>query len=140
MLSLWELKKVGLRLRMIDDKTKKDGVKLIVVRVRGGIKLKKPVKDTFKFLNLHKKNHCVIVPNTPNVRGLLQKINRYITWGEVSSETLELLKKRHKGKKFFALNPPKKGYGRKGVKIPFSLGGALGYRKDKINDLVKRLI
>ena len=43
-------------------------------------------------------------------------------------------------KQFFRLAPPRKGFERKGIKIPFSLGGALGYRKDKINDLLLRMI
>ena len=43
-------------------------------------------------------------------------------------------------KKFFRLNPPAHGFDRKGIKVPYSLGGALGYRKEKINDLVKRMI
>lgn len=42
-------------------------------------------------------------------------------------------------KLFFKLNPPRGGFERKGVKIAYSLGGALGYRKDKINDLIKRM-
>ncbi len=36
------------------------------------------------------------------------------------------------------LHPPRKGYS--GVKRPFSLGGALGYRGLKINDLLRRMI
>lgn len=43
-------------------------------------------------------------------------------------------------KPFFKLTPPKGGYERKGVKQPFSLGGAIGYRKDKINDLIRRML
>lgn len=43
-------------------------------------------------------------------------------------------------KPFFKLKPPEKGFERKGIKQPFSLGGALGYRKDKINDLVRRMV
>ena len=43
-------------------------------------------------------------------------------------------------KLFFRLTPPRKGFGRKGVKTPFSLGGALGYRKEKINDLIQRMV
>lgn len=41
---------------------------------------------------------------------------------------------------YFRLNSPKKGYGRKGIKKPFSLGGALGSRMDKMNDLVRRMM
>ena len=43
-------------------------------------------------------------------------------------------------KQFFRLHPPIKGFERGGIKKPFSMGGALGYRKDNINDLVKRMI
>lgn len=42
-------------------------------------------------------------------------------------------------KPYFRLNPPQKGFGN-GIKIPYSLGGALGYRKDKINELIKRML
>ncbi len=43
-------------------------------------------------------------------------------------------------KQFFRLSPPLKGFERGGIKKPFSMGGALGYRKENINDLVKRMI
>ncbi len=41
---------------------------------------------------------------------------------------------------YFRLSPPTKGFERKGIKKPFSLGGVLGYRKDKINKLLMRMI
>lgn len=43
-------------------------------------------------------------------------------------------------KLFFKLTPPRFGFERKGTKKPYSLGGVLGYRKDKINELIKRMI
>lgn len=43
-------------------------------------------------------------------------------------------------KPYFRLKPPVKGFERKGIKVPFSMGGALGYRKDKINDLILRML
>ncbi|MBU4501752.1 MAG: 50S ribosomal protein L30 [Nanoarchaeota archaeon] len=43
-------------------------------------------------------------------------------------------------KRFFRLHPPVKGFERKGIKKPFSMGGVIGYRKEKINDLVQRMI
>ena len=43
-------------------------------------------------------------------------------------------------KQFFRLNPPIKGFERKGIKVPYSLGGVLGYRREKINELIKRML
>jgi large subunit ribosomal protein L30 len=43
-------------------------------------------------------------------------------------------------KRFFRLNPPRKGWERKGIKKPYSVGGALGYRGKAINDLIKRML
>lgn len=45
-----------------------------------------------------------------------------------------------KVKSIFNLHPPVKGFERKGKKAPFSIGGAFGYRGDKINLLLKRMI
>lgn len=39
-------------------------------------------------------------------------------------------------KPVFRLSPPKKGHKRGGIKKPFSLGGALGNRGEKINELI----
>ena len=43
-------------------------------------------------------------------------------------------------KNFFKLCPPKGGFEKNGTKKPFSLGGTLGYRKDKINELIVKMI
>ncbi len=43
-------------------------------------------------------------------------------------------------KPYFRLMPPSKGFERSGIKRAFAVGGALGYRKDKINDLIKRML
>ncbi len=40
----------------------------------------------------------------------------------------------------FKLTPPRFGFERKGIKKPFSMGGALGYRKEKINELINNMI
>ncbi len=43
-------------------------------------------------------------------------------------------------KNFFKLQPPRSGFERKGIKVPFSQGGVVGYRKEKINELLTRMI
>ena len=43
-------------------------------------------------------------------------------------------------KPFFRLHPPRGGFEKGGIKRPFSLGGVLGYRKDRINSLIQKMI
>lgn len=43
-------------------------------------------------------------------------------------------------KPFFRLTPPQGGFDRGGIKTQYSLGGALGYRTDKINALIRRML
>lgn len=43
-------------------------------------------------------------------------------------------------KLFFKLTPPRHGFESKGIKVQFSQGGVLGYRKDKINDIIQRML
>jgi len=66
-----------------------------------------------------------------------------ISMDEFSKEFM-LFKKELKDipglKPYFRLKPPIKGFENKGIKVPFSQGGSLGYRKDKINELIMRMI
>ena len=137
--------------------------KLAIVRVRGVTGLRHGIELTLKNLRLYRKNFCVVVPGTKGYIGMINKIKDYATWGEIDDETYNMLiekrKEEYKGeedgekdgnkfiivdgvkiKKVFRLNSPRKGYGRKGVKTSCKDGGALGYRGDKINDLIKRMI
>ena len=43
-------------------------------------------------------------------------------------------------KPFFRLKPPSGGFDRGGIKKQFSMGGALGYRGDNINNLIRRMV
>ncbi len=140
--------------------------KIAIVRVRGSVNLNQKVKDTLNLLRLYRKNYCVVVDDNPSYKGMVNKVKDYVTYGEIDDATYkELIAKRgeeYKGreedkkgklkykkfilinnkklKPFFRLNPPKKGFGRKGIKVSFKAKGALGYRGAKINDLVKRMI
>lgn len=154
--------------------------KVAIVQIRGGIGMRKTVKDTLKHLRLQRKNSCVIVEPSESIKGMIIKTKDYITWGEIDKETLKILiKKRGRivgnkqlteeyvqsklkinldeftdkiydskiklrdlpgFKTFFRLHPPIHGFEREGTKKPFSLGGSLGYRKDKINELIQRMI
>ena len=110
-------------------------MKIAVVRIRGDVRIKQKVRDTLKMLGLNKRNHCAILEDKPNILGMIKTIESQITWGPIDEKTLTAIQK-----KGCRLNPPRKGYGRKGVKMPFLLGGAYGNRKEKINDLLMRMI
>jgi large subunit ribosomal protein L30 len=139
---------------------------LAVVRVRGGVDKSKEIKDTLLMLNLKKVNHCVVVRKDPKIEGMIKKVKDFVTWGEVNEKTLGLLLQKRgkinrrglkeeeikkildafkKGKKHdikgfkmvFCLKPPRKGY--KSIKKSYPKG-ALGYRGEKINELLERMI
>ncbi|MEM4267277.1 MAG: uL30 family ribosomal protein [Candidatus Woesearchaeota archaeon] len=119
--------------------------KLAIIRVRGGIGLSPKVRKTFELLKLYRKNYCSVWPNTPSIIGMAEAVKDYATYGIIDSETYGLLSKKTelkdgKPKGFFRLNPPRGGFGRKGIKKPFKSGGALGDRGDKINQLIKRML
>jgi large subunit ribosomal protein L30 len=150
---------------MSTEENKSGSGKVAIILVRGKVTFSQPVKDTLKMLNLPRKNSCTVVEDTPINRGMIKKVKDFTTYGEIDEETFkELVDKRgeevnnrtsdsknkynynfveingKKYKSYFRLNPPRKGFGRKGIKIAFKIGGALGDRKEKINDLIKRML
>ncbi|MEM0475282.1 MAG: uL30 family ribosomal protein [Candidatus Norongarragalinales archaeon] len=112
---------------------------IAVVRVRGVVGVKRSVEAVFRVLRLTRKNHCVLVEDSPSTRGMLRAIRDYATWGEASVETIALLKKKFGEKEVvFRLQPPRGGF-RGGIKRHYPKG-ALGYRGEKINDLIKAML
>jgi len=67
----------------------------IVVRIRGRVDVRYDIKETLKRLNLHRKFHATIVPDTPSYRGMLFKVKDYVAYGPADADTVkELLIKR----------------------------------------------
>ncbi len=116
--------------------------KLAAIRVRGEVNVTGKKKALMISLGIGRKNNCVVLDDTPSIRGMLENVNHQITWGEVDDSTAKELKdKRGKeGSKTFCLSPPRGGFERKGIKAPYSIGGALGYRGKEIIKLIKRMI
>ena len=139
-----------------------------VVRVRGSVNIRKELKDTLRMLRLTRVNHCVLVRKDPKIEGMVRKVKDFVTWGEIVDKTLEKLvsqrgrmigDKKPDGKEakiiiskikkvknlkeiegfkpVFRMNPPRKGY--EGIKQAFPKG-ALGYRGEKINELLERMM
>lgn len=150
-----------------------------IIRVRGQPDVNCDIRHTMHLLGLNRVNHCVVMPETESIKGMMQVIKDYCTWGEVDAETLaEMIRQRGKitggddlsddflkentefsdaddmakaiiendyrmrdvegAKPLFRLHPPIKGY--EGIKRPYKVGGALGYRGSDINILIKRML
>ncbi len=145
------------------------------IRLRSGIKASREIKDTLMLLNLRYINNCVLLPKNDSIKGMLEKVKDYITYGEIDLETLTLLlekKLRKIGdkkvtledlkkyninsfkefaemllsgkvklkdfkdfKRVFRLRPTKL----KSKKLHFPKGD-LGYRGEKINELIRKMI
>ncbi len=139
--------------------------KLCVIKIRSDIRANGKQKEIFSILDLRKQNNCAIFDKTDSILGLLKEVEGYVTYGEVDAESLKkLLKKKttideQKLDQFvkdffdskaklsdlgirnrFSLHPPRKGFERKGKKVPYKLGGAAGYRGKDINELLLRMI
>jgi large subunit ribosomal protein L30 len=74
---------------------------IAVIRIRGSVKTRGDVEDTLKLMRLESVNHCVVLPENPNYRGMIQKTNDLITWGEIEKEVFKnmLMKWGRVGKK-----------------------------------------
>lgn len=62
-----------------------------IIRLRGSVNTKPDIKDTLKMLRLNQINHCVVVPDTPPYRGMIQKVKDYVAYGPVNAETMALI-------------------------------------------------
>ncbi len=68
---------------------------LVVVRVRGTVSAMKEARETLDLLRLTHTNHAVLIDSRPAYKGMLQRVNNYVTWGEPTKETVAfMLQKR----------------------------------------------
>ena len=108
---------------------------MALIRVRGVHGVRKDIVQSLKQMHLTRKNHCIIADNVD--KRVLQKIRDFTTWGEITPQTLAALEKAKGKEKIFRLNNPKGGWN--GIKNHFPKGD-LGYRGDKINDLIIKML
>ncbi len=136
-----------------------------VIRIRGKISISPKIAKTFQMLGLDRINSMSIWPETKQSLKMIKIVENHATFGTISEEMIKkVITKRGKplegkldtekaiqglleGKKTkeinlrnqFRLSPPKKGFDRKGIKKPFSLGGALGNRKN-MDELIEKML
>jgi len=63
----------------------------MIVRVRGTVHARHDVVETLRYLHLSRPNHVTVLPEDRSVRGMLSKVQGYVTWGEAEPETVGLL-------------------------------------------------
>ena len=139
---------------------------LAIIRIKGDVGLKKPIRETLERLRLRRKYVCVLLEPKKESMGMVERVKDLIAFGELNKETLiNLLEKRgqlldktkkidvkkiaeeiEKGKNledlnlkpFFRLHPPRGGIE---SKKHFGVGkGVLGDNKESINKLIERML
>jgi large subunit ribosomal protein L30 len=66
-----------------------------VIRIGGRAETRKEKEDTMNMLRLKAVNNCVLLPETPDFKGMLENVRELVTYGEVEEKTLvDMLKKR----------------------------------------------
>ena len=112
-----------------------------IIRIRGQVGLDRDIVETFNRLKLRKKYSCIVLKDpTKEQLGMIKKVRNFVAYGDIDEETYKKLVEVRGGKikNFFRLHPPRKGIDSKkhfGVHK-----GVLGDNKDKINDLIKRML
>jgi len=138
---------------------------IAVIRIAGMVGINKDVEETFKRLRLRKKHSCTILPNpTKEQEGMIKKIRGFVAYGNIDEKTFEkVIEKRGKVldkskkidakkaveelkkgktyrevnlKPFFRLHPARGGMNAKNH-FP---RGVLGNHKEKINELIGRML
>lgn len=133
-----------------------------IIRIKGQVNVPERADEALKRIRLLKKFACVILKESPNVAGMLNKLTNFTAYGDINEETFKkLVEKRGKkidkkksignvtdfwhGKKnledlnlkpFFRLHPPRGGIDTK-QNYP---KGVLGNHKENINKLIERML
>ncbi|MGQ9468821.1 MAG: 50S ribosomal protein L30 [Nitrososphaerales archaeon] len=84
---------------------------LLVVRLRGTINVREPVKKILEQLHLTKRFRATIIPDTPDYRGMLIVAKDHVAWFPIKSSFISKLIKergRKEGWKPLSLNDIKK--------------------------------
>jgi large subunit ribosomal protein L30 len=137
---------------------------IVVIRIRGEVKTPGEVEETLFRIRLRQKYACVVLQDSPNLKGILKHVRDYVAYGTINEAVLEKLietrgqpidkskkidaKKAVEGimkgkswedlnlKPFFRLHPPRKGIKSK-IHYP---KGALGSHGADIIKLLERML
>ncbi|MEK6800417.1 MAG: uL30 family ribosomal protein [Nanoarchaeota archaeon] len=139
---------------------------ILVIRISGMVNVSQRIEDALYRLNLRRKYSAVLIHETPENLKLLKILRNHVAYGPIDQNTLvELIEARAEPikkettikaketadqlskkslsdlgiKPFFRLHPPRGGIDSK-KHFGSSSKGVLGSNKEKINDLVRRML
>ena len=140
---------------------------IAVIRIKGQVGIQKKIVDTLERLRVHRKYTCSVFINpSAMTQGMIKKVDNFVAFGEINDDIFkEMVEKRGKlidktkktdlkkaaeeilagknpedvnVKPYFRLHSPRKGIK---TKLHFGHGkGVLGNHKDKINELIGRML
>ena len=64
---------------------------LVVVRIRGLVSAQREARETLALLHLTHTNHAILIDSRPAYKGMLQRVNSYVTYGEPTAETVTMM-------------------------------------------------
>ncbi len=68
---------------------------LAVIRIRGNVGRRQDLKDALDIMGLSKPNTCVIIPDSPESKGIVKKVKDSVSFGKIDVDTLtKILRKR----------------------------------------------
>jgi ribosomal protein L30/L7E len=117
---------------------------IAIIRIRGQVKLKNEIAETFQRLKLPKKFSCVFIDEKDEIKmGMFKKLIPYVIYGKIDEKMMEKVIKarghisngQYAG--FCRLNPPKGGF-KKTTKMS-APKGVLGKNED-IAKLLEKMI
>ena len=137
---------------------------IAIIRISGMVEMTPDIKEALYRLRLRRKFVLVLAKDNDETRKMLQHVRNFIAYGPVDKETLkELIAKRAESsnkkkidadaivadiekkkleelgiKPFFRLHPPRGGINSKSH-FPIRKG-VLGDNKEKINELIRRML
>lgn len=138
---------------------------IAIIRIKGMVGIRNPkIAETLNRLRLRRKYVCVVINPTKENLGMIKSVENFVAYGELKKETFEkliqsrgkaidktkkvdskkIIEEIEKGKKFeelnlkpfFRLHSPRKGINSK-IHFP---KGVLGNNKEKINELIERML
>jgi large subunit ribosomal protein L30 len=141
-------------------KSSQDGAQLLVVNLRGIVNTRTPVRTTLEQLGIIKRFSAAIIPDSPQVRGMLNLSKNNVAWCKLDTSMLETLQKsgkmisgatqksgvsnaskaensERKESMVFRLNSPRGGF-KRSIRRQFGQGGTLG-PNPKLPELVNTM-